>query len=106
VCERKNGIASAAAVSRCFPLYSSKTGESKSVRNVTVAFAFTDDSACIPSHDEIVAFNILGESIRLTAKIIDTPCAEMTTDNFLEVNQLFNYFLTKLFLYLSSTKGN
>ena len=88
VCERKNAIASAAAVARCFPLYSSKTGESKCIRNVTVTFAFTDDTACNPNHDEIATFNILAESIRLTAKIIDTPCAEMTTDHFLDVNQI------------------
>ena len=92
VCERKNSIASACAIARSFPLYSSKTGEAKSPRNVKVAFVFTDHakfSSNTPTHEETVAFNTLAESIRLTAKIIDTPCAEMTTNHFLEVKYHF-----------------
>jgi probable aminopeptidase NPEPL1 len=88
VCERKNSIASACAVARSFPLYSQKTSEKKSTpRNVTVSFVFTDDpknTANTPNKEETFAFNTLAQSVRLTAKIIDTPCADMTTDHFLE----------------------
>lgn len=88
-CERKHSIACASAVARAFPLYSSKTNsnESKNQRIVNVSFIFTDGDCKDPnsSDDEIACFNAIGESVRLTAKIVDTPCAEMTTDHFLQV---------------------
>lgn len=89
-CERKYSIACASSVARAFPLYSSKTSnnESSNQRNVTISFIFTDGTGKnqSPSDDEIACYNAIGESVRLTAKIVDTPCAEMTTDHFLEVN--------------------
>lgn len=98
-CERKYSVGCAAAVARAFPLYSSKTSnnESKNQRNVTVSFIFTDDGCKSPnpSDDEAKCFNAIGESVRLTAKIVDTPCAEMTTDHFLQVkiSLIFFFFI-------------
>ena len=88
-CERKYSVACASSVARAFPLYSSKTNnESPNQRNVTVSFIFTDGTgkSQSPSDEEVACFNAIGESVRLTAKIVDTPCAEMTTDHFLQVN--------------------
>ncbi len=86
-CERRNSIACACAVARAFPLYSAKTGEKSNVRNVTVSFLFTDQlkGTPTPNDEEIECFNAMAQSIRLTARIIDTPCAEMNTDDFLQV---------------------
>jgi probable aminopeptidase NPEPL1 len=88
-CERKNAIACASAVARTFPLYSAKTSKNNTTkeRDGVVSFIYTDEQSTQlePSQEEIKCFNVLAKSIRLTAKIVDTPCAEMTTDHFLEV---------------------
>jgi probable aminopeptidase NPEPL1 len=87
-CERKNGIACACAIARAFPLYSRKTMETNKPRNVTATFLFTDELRnktgleCSDS-DDVACFNAMSESVRLSAKITDMPCAEMNTDDFL-----------------------
>lgn len=86
-CERKNSVALACAIARVFPLYSSKTSETNAERTVTVAFLFVDQLSTTVSNandEEIKCFNVLAQSVRLSASIIDKPCAEMNTDHFLE----------------------
>lgn len=95
-CEQKNSIACACAVARSFPLFSAKTtnNEAKKSRNVSVTFIYTDDvssNGIYPTQDEVDCFNAVAQSVRLTAKIIDMPCADMTTDHFLEVIQTLTY---------------
>jgi len=87
-CEKQNSVALACAIARAFPLYTAKSGESSSnVRNVSISFLYTDqlksDKNAFPSQDETLAFNTLAKSVRLTAEIIDKPCAVMNTDDFL-----------------------
>ena len=84
-CEKQNSIACSVAVARAFPLYSAKTGETNKSRTVTVTFLFSDELATTPNDDEVNCFNALAESVRLSAKITDMPCADMNTDDFLSV---------------------
>ncbi len=35
--------------------------------------------------DDVECFNVMSESVRLSARITDMPCAEMNTDDFLNV---------------------
>ena len=86
-CERRNAVACACAVARAFSLYSAKTGEDKkTTRNVSVSFLFVESQASInPTNEETACFNVLAHSVRLTAKIVETPCADMTTNHFLDV---------------------
>jgi probable aminopeptidase NPEPL1 len=101
-CEKTNGIACASAVARTFPIYSRKTtkNDPNKLRNVQVLFMFTDNSEIsYPSQEEVDCFSTLAKSIRLAAKIVDTPCAEMTTNHFLEV-QIFNVCFLFSFIFM------
>lgn len=87
-CERRNSIACACAVARAFPLYSRKTADTNKARNVTVTFLFSDEiknktGLEVSNDDDVKCFNAMGESVRLSAKITDMPCAEMNTEDFL-----------------------
>lgn len=87
-CERQYGIACACAVARAYPLYSRKTSDINKNRNVTVTFLFTDEirnksGLELSNDDDVRCFNTMGDSVRLSAKITDMPCAEMNTDDFL-----------------------
>ena len=52
------------------------------------------------------SFNLLAKYVRLTARIIETPCAEMTTNHFLDVeNYLFDTsYSDQISLYCFSVK--
>lgn len=93
VCERDNAVACAAAIARAFPLFTAKTGrghnDSNKPRHVQVSFLFKQEANYAhASTQEIECFATLARSIRLTAKIVDTPCADMTTNHFLDVKFL------------------
>jgi len=95
-CERKNSIACACAVGRAYPLYSRKTVDTNKPRNVMVTFLFSDElrnnsGNGLANNDDLECFSAMSESVRLSARITDTPCAEMNTDDFLNVN--FQSFL-------------
>ena len=87
VCQSKNRLASACAIPRAYPLYSAKTDEKAKERTVYVTFLYTDVPSALatPTEDDVKCFKSLANSIRLTSKIIDMPCADMTTDDFLSV---------------------
>ena len=56
-------------------------------RKITVEF-ITVDSQPITEED-VKCMTTAAESIRLAARIVDTPCSEMHTDQFLEVHLKF-----------------
>jgi len=101
VCERADVFASGCAVARAFPTYSKKTPSVNS-ENVTVSVEFiivppansneTEESsgeACEITEEELKALDYAAHGIRLTARIVDTPCNEMNVDYFLqEVNSV------------------
>lgn len=89
ICEKANAIAYVSAISRAYPLFSRKTTKNdfSKPRIVQVLFFYTNDIELkYPSKEDTNCFNVLSKSVRLTARIIDTPCAEMTTDNFLDAS--------------------
>ncbi|XP_003741433.1 probable aminopeptidase NPEPL1 [Galendromus occidentalis] len=88
VCEKQDAFASACAVARCFPLYNKKSGDSadgeklpKADRKIHLEFVLTDGSSICD--EDLVAFNAAIESVRLAARIVDTPCEEMNVCAFL-----------------------
>ncbi|XP_077982867.1 putative aminopeptidase NPEPL1 [Glandiceps talaboti] len=87
VCERSDVFASACAVARAFSLFSRKSGSTKSskARTVTVEFVLVGAGKDNPlTEAEAQALETTANSIRLTARIVDTPCNEMNTDHFLQ----------------------
>lgn len=90
VCEQANAIAYVPAISRAYPLFSHKTSKNdpSKPRTIQVLFAYVDAATGelkYPSSEDVECFSVLSRSVRLTARIIDSPCAEMTTDHFLDV---------------------
>lgn len=85
VCEKKDVFASAGAIARVLPLYNAKSTAPSTERSVTVEFFLVGEGSDVPLDDEDIAcLDALAYGIRLTAKIVDMPCAEMHTDRFLE----------------------
>lgn len=83
-CERKHAVAYACAIARSFPLFSAKTIKKSPQRFVSVSFLFTDGEKNETANaDELKSFNVCSGSTRLSAKIVDMPCADMHTDAFL-----------------------
>ncbi|KAL3860469.1 hypothetical protein ACJMK2_010592 [Sinanodonta woodiana] len=85
VCEKKDVLASAAAIARVLPLFSAKSGQPSIGRKVMVEFLLVGpekDRALLDS--DISCLNSLAFSVRLSAKIVDAPCADMHTDIFLD----------------------
>lgn len=95
ICEKQDVFPSATAVARAYPLYSRKTNLSSklgatSAEKVPIAVSveyFLLDNAIPLTEDECLMLERAAESVRLTARIVDTPCNEMNTDHFLEVNK-------------------
>ena len=93
MCDRKSAYALGCAVARNFPLYNRKA-DAKDVVDVTVEFIFPEDRNNKLTGEEIKCLTVSGESIRLTAKIVDMPCNEMHTDAFLDVRIIFLLLLS------------
>ncbi|XP_030371693.1 probable aminopeptidase NPEPL1 [Scaptodrosophila lebanonensis] len=105
VCERENIFASACAVARAFPLYSRKTGNgfSTSPTNdggdagshrkclINIEFVIIDKDGGVEcatlNEEEINCLQVTTRAIRLTARIVDTPCNEMNVDHFVQTVQ-------------------
>jgi len=92
-CEKKDAFASGCAVARAFPIYSRKASAlSKDDSTVTVELVLV--SKCpktgeffVEEELSIAELELLQNAsfaIRNTAKIVDTPCNEMHTDQFVE----------------------
>jgi probable aminopeptidase NPEPL1 len=90
VCERKNAIANCCAIARTYPLFSAKTSQNDAskTRFVSVSFYFVDGETTWPTEQELKCYNVFAQSVRLSAKIVDMPCADMNTDSFLNVRYI------------------
>ncbi|OQR70481.1 putative aminopeptidase NPEPL1-like [Tropilaelaps mercedesae] len=98
VCERRDVFASACAVARAFPLYSRKSDDSadgecapKCGRTISLEFLLLGDGEKL-STEEIVALQTAIGSVRLAARIVDTPCQDMNVCAFLdEIKQVGDF---------------
>ncbi|MFT7816062.1 putative aminopeptidase NPEPL1 [Arapaima gigas] len=93
VCEKSAVFASACAIARAFPLFSRKSEPSSGGggRRVTVEFYCVEPekeqlskSALLASLHISICLSHVAESIRLAARIVDSPCSEMDTEHFLQ----------------------
>ncbi|XP_046360463.1 probable aminopeptidase NPEPL1 [Haliotis rufescens] len=85
VCERGDALASATAVGRALPLYTAKSNQGGGKRTVNVEFLLVGQYSDTPLSDtDIQCMAVAAENVRLAAKIVDIPCAEMHTDAFLD----------------------
>lgn len=87
VCEKRDLYASACAVARAFPLYSRKSKQNAEPVTVNVEFVLIEhlnDTKVQLFADDIVCLTETAYGIRLAAKIVDTPCNEMTVSHFVE----------------------
>lgn len=87
VCERKDVFASASAIARILPLFTAKSSANTTKRTLTVEYLLVDGSEPLNAED-IGCLDALAYGIRLAAKIVDIPCADMHTDAFLEEVQI------------------
>ncbi|ESO82811.1 hypothetical protein LOTGIDRAFT_184615 [Lottia gigantea] len=86
VCERKDVLASACAIARTLPLYSAKSKSSSPDRVITVEVILVGENGILNdtlAESDIKCLSAASESVRLSAKIVDMPCAEMNTDDFI-----------------------
>jgi len=102
VCERGDVLASGSAVARILPLYTSKSGAPSDKGSVTVEFLLVGaDSEGGLSASDVASLAEVSQGIRLAAKIVDMPCADMHTDAFLEVlGQDLNVFERYIYIIL------
>ncbi|KAI9014660.1 hypothetical protein BC832DRAFT_162150 [Gaertneriomyces semiglobifer] len=63
------------AVARAYPMYSRKTGKDNEDRNIYVEFITKNGSV---SNEVLSKISITAESIRLCARLVDTPCVKTT----------------------------
>ncbi|KAF5307600.1 hypothetical protein FQR65_LT06756 [Abscondita terminalis] len=95
VCERSDVFASGCAVARAFPLYSRKTPMVNNENvNVSVEFIIvpslngkeTEDNLVLQeiTEEELKALEHAAYGIRMTARIVDTPCNEMNVNYFIK----------------------
>ncbi|XP_013389670.1 probable aminopeptidase NPEPL1 [Lingula anatina] len=89
VCEHSDVFASGCAIARAFPLYLQKSGTGTK-RVVTVEFILVGQGSDQPLCDsELECLTNAAYGVRLAAKVVDMPCAEMNTTAFLtEINRV------------------
>ena len=89
MCKRSDAFALGCAVARAFPLYSKKTCSKRSSilsqRTINVEFVFVGENDTGLDKSELDCLTVAAESVRLSARIVDTPCNEMNTSHFVEV---------------------
>ncbi|KAJ3186492.1 putative aminopeptidase npepl1 [Gaertneriomyces sp. JEL0708] len=69
------------AVARAYPMYSRKSGKDNEDRNIYVEFITKNGSVS----DEVLSkISITADSIRLCARLVDTPCGELNTATYTE----------------------
>ncbi|XP_067887338.1 probable aminopeptidase NPEPL1 [Heterodontus francisci] len=90
VCEYTEVFASACAVARAFPLFTRRTGlpEQGEKLTVVVEFILVGENTDPLTESMLACLSSAAEGIRIAARIVDTPCNEMNTDNFLEEIEL------------------
>eukprot|EP00057_Strongylocentrotus_purpuratus_P016430 XP_011670904.1 PREDICTED: probable aminopeptidase NPEPL1 [Strongylocentrotus purpuratus] len=73
------------AIARAFPLYSRKAGSRKQTqRIVNVEFVITDSDNASLTEEEVATLQVTAQSIRESARIVDMPCNEMNTMDFVK----------------------
>ncbi|XP_013779517.1 probable aminopeptidase NPEPL1 [Limulus polyphemus] len=82
ICEKKDAFASACAVARAYPLYSTKSSGMSTSHNVMVEFLLVDDESL--NETDLRCLTVAAEGVQLAARIVDTPCSEMNTTAFLK----------------------
>ncbi|XP_072168708.1 probable aminopeptidase NPEPL1 [Diadema setosum] len=83
VCEGAHVFPLGCAIARAFPMYSRKAGFRKHTqRMITVEFVVTDDNNRSLTEEEVATLDSAAKSVRLSARIVDTPCSEMNTCHF------------------------
>ncbi|XP_005996253.1 probable aminopeptidase NPEPL1 [Latimeria chalumnae] len=90
-CKREQVFASACAIARAFPLYTRRSDLSDHGEKpaVTVEFTVVGDKNGHLSQTTLTCLSNVAEGIRLAARIVDTPCNEMNTNDFLdEIDQV------------------
>lgn len=88
VCERRDVLASACAIARALPEYNCKASCSNSFsRSVTVEFILVGPDCENPlSNSDLDCLHTITSGVRLSARVVDTPCSEMHTDAFVDVS--------------------
>lgn len=86
VCEWQDVFASACAVARAFPVFSRKSTGTPVSHSVTVEFLLVDGvGGCRHlGEPELRCLTAAAEGIQLTAKIVDSPCRDMNTEDFIK----------------------
>ncbi|XP_073707616.1 probable aminopeptidase NPEPL1 [Garra rufa] len=86
VCERSDVFASACAIARAFPLFTRRSASSRRTekKHVTVEFVTVGQDNGPLEVSTLECLANAADGIRLAARIVDTPCSEMNTDDFLE----------------------
>ncbi|KAM5126729.1 putative aminopeptidase NPEPL1 [Mantella aurantiaca] len=86
VCERSEVFASACAIARAFPLFTRRSSASRRAekKNVTVEFLLIGQNNGPMEFTTLKCLENATEGVRLSARIVDTPCSEMNTDHFVE----------------------
>ncbi|KAJ8374944.1 hypothetical protein SKAU_G00055240 [Synaphobranchus kaupii] len=86
VCEKTSVFASACAIARAFPLFSRLSGHNP----LDTGYRVTAEFVCVEPNKEplssatLMCLSRVAESIRLAARIVDSPCSEMDTEQFLQ----------------------
>ncbi|XP_028659523.1 probable aminopeptidase NPEPL1 [Erpetoichthys calabaricus] len=86
VCEQTTVFPSTCAIARAFPLFNRKLSLSDCCdkQKVTVEFILCEPNDGPLSKSMLMCLTNVAESIRMAARIVDTPCSEMNTDDFLQ----------------------
>ena len=77
---REHAFASACALARCLPLYNAKSrkADAEPEAACVVTVGLLDDAAAEP----LLPLTAAADAVRLAARLVDTPPAEMTTTHF------------------------
>lgn len=86
-------FASGCAVARAFYDYCRKTKvkeQKKSTVTVTIEFLIVplNNGDNMVNQDEIATLERIANSIKMTARIVDTPCNEMNVNHFLNASEI------------------
>jgi probable aminopeptidase NPEPL1 len=90
VCEKSDVFASAVAVARAFPLYNRKSSKDNETQGpvVTVEFLIASKDGGVGTEElsiqELSLLESTGFAVRNAARIVDIPCSEMHTDQFVQ----------------------
>uniref|UniRef100_A0A8C1FZY0 Aminopeptidase like 1 n=1 Tax=Cyprinus carpio TaxID=7962 RepID=A0A8C1FZY0_CYPCA len=86
VCEHSDVFASACAYARAFPLFTRRSASSrrKEKKHVTVEFVTVGQDSGPLEVSTLECLASAADGVRLAARIVDSPCSEMNTDDFLK----------------------